>query len=239
MIEQVDQNDDLGTLLRLVPLITTGIVLSLYLSIQMSITFLQALAMDRQLGPHFIIPLGSMSMFMIIAASISIPLLNNVIYPACSSLMGKPPTPLQCVGLGFLVTTLAMVYGALAESKRLEALQTSSEPFSVLWLAPCLMMVGLGEALHFPGQLAFFFREFPAAFKGSGSAVCALQSGIASFVTSAVMSSLHKFKGWIENDANESRLDYVYWMLALTGALNFGCFLVFARAYGRKKGNIV
>jgi len=201
----------------------------------MAISFFQALAMDRHLGPHFWVPLGSMFIFLVIAAMISIPLLDHVFYPAWRCLSGELPTPLQRVGLGFLVTTLAMVYGAVVEAKRLDALQRSSEPMSVLWLVPCLTLVGLGEALHFPGQLAFFYQEFPASLKGSGTAVSALQSGIGSYVSSAVIMLIQRYTGWIQDNANLARIDKVYWMLAVIGMLNFGCFLVCARLYGKKK----
>lgn len=99
------------------------------------------------------------------------------------------------------------------------------------------MLVGFGEALHFPGQLAFFYQEFPESLKGFGMAVSALQSGIGSFATSAWIGMIRRFlDGWMEDNANESRLDKVYWLMAGVGVVNFGCFVACARLYKRKKG---
>ncbi|XP_020252718.1 protein NRT1/ PTR FAMILY 2.7-like isoform X1 [Asparagus officinalis] len=234
---EVKQEDELTILLRLVPLITTGIILSFYLGLQMSASFLQALVMDLHLTPRLTIPIGSISIFLILSATLSIPLLNYLLYPLHRFLTGQHPTPLARIGFGFLITTFAMVYGALTERKRLHDLQTDAQPISVLWLVPCFMLVGFGEALHFPGQLAFFYQEFPESFKGSGMAVSALQSGVGSYATSAGIGMIRRFlDGWMADNANESRLDKVYWLMAGVGAVNFGCFVACARLYMRKKG---
>ncbi|KAA8549511.1 hypothetical protein F0562_001195 [Nyssa sinensis] len=86
----VQQVEDLKALVRLSPLWSTGIFLSIPIGIQSSLTILQALSMDRHLGPHFKIPAVTILIFVPFSTSISITLIDRVICPTWQKLVGRP-----------------------------------------------------------------------------------------------------------------------------------------------------
>ncbi|EOY18514.1 Nitrate excretion transporter 1, putative [Theobroma cacao] len=60
----------------------------------------------------------------------------------------------------------------------------------------------IGEAFHFPGQIALYYQEFPKSLKG-----------------------------WLPDNINHGRLDNVFWMLAVIGVVNLGYYLVCAKLF--------
>jgi len=109
---------------------------------------LQALVMDRSLGPHFKIPASSV--IVLISAPIFLTFLDRVLLPGWHKITGKSLMPLQRIGVGHVLTVLGMVVSALVESKRLKLAHVHDVSMSVLWLFPQLVLVGIGEAFHFP-----------------------------------------------------------------------------------------
>ena len=226
--------DDFSPLIGLIPLMSTSILLYISVSIVGSLTILQALVMDRKLGPNFTIPASSMSVFTIITSILFVPLLVHVVYPMWHRLAHKQLTFLQRIGLGHLADILALVTAALIELKRREALSGSTEAMSVLWLVPALVLLGLGEALHFPSQLAFLYQELPNSLTNLGTGVIALLFSIAFFMTTGVITLVRRITPWLQDDTNRSRLDNVYWMLTVVVTLNFCYFLICAKLYKTK-----
>jgi len=150
----IQQVEDLKTLIRIFPLWSSSIFLGTPIGIQASLTVLQALTIDRYLGPHFEIPAGSILVVVLISTAISLTLIDRFLCPMWQKLTGKSPTPLQRIGLGHVLNILSMATSALVESKRLKIARAhhlqgrpgSIVPMSVLWLFPQLVLVGLGEA---------------------------------------------------------------------------------------------
>lgn len=72
------------------------------------------------------------------------------------SVSNTPPR----IGLGHVLSVLSMAVSAVVESKRLNIAQDQSGaiiPMHVLWLFPQLVLVGIGEAFHFPGQISLYY----------------------------------------------------------------------------------
>ncbi|KAH7672546.1 Proton-dependent oligopeptide transporter family protein [Dioscorea alata] len=235
----VDQVEDLKTLIRLVPLVSTFLLLSTSISIQNSLTTLQALVMDRHIGPGFLIPAGSVTVFVLITAILAITVLDRAIYPVCRRFAQQVPTPLQRIGIGHLLNALAMAWSALVESSRLKTLkshqQGGAKTMSVLWIVPPLILIGVGEAFHFPGQVAMFYQEFPPSLGGTATSMAALTAGLGYYLSTTIIAMVRRLTGWLEDDTNKSRLDNVYWMLAVMAMLNFGYFLLCAKLYKRQR----
>lgn len=61
MLCTVQQVEDFKTIIGILPLWTSSIFLGTPIGIQSSLSVLQALAMDRYLGPHFKVPAGSIT----------------------------------------------------------------------------------------------------------------------------------------------------------------------------------
>ncbi|KAA0033941.1 protein NRT1/ PTR FAMILY 2.7-like [Cucumis melo var. makuwa] len=236
---KVQEVEDFKTLLKIFPLWSTSIFLSVPIAIQGSLTVLQALTMDRHLGPNFKIPAGSFSVIIFISTTISLTLVDRFLYPIWQKLIGRMPRPLERIGLGHVLNFISMVVSALVESKRLKIahvhhLQGQVEaivPISALWLFPQLVLVGMGEAFHFPGQVGLYYQEFPMSLRSTATAMISLVIAVAYYLSTGLIDLLHKVTKWLPDDINQGRLDNVYWMISVIGVINFGYYLVCARCY--------
>ncbi|KAK6144484.1 hypothetical protein DH2020_021304 [Rehmannia glutinosa] len=222
----VQQVEDLKTLIRILPLWSTSIFLSTPIGIQASLTVLQALTTDRHLACRFKVPAGSMIVFAFISTAISLSLFDRCLWPLWKKISGRNniPMPMQQIGIGHVFNVTSMAVSALVESKRRS--RSHVVPVSVLWLVPQMVIVGVGEAFHFPGQVAFYYQEFPIILKSMGTAMIALQLAVAFYLSTAVIDFVRRVTDWLSDDINDGRLDNVYWVLVVIGVLNFGYFIV-------------
>ncbi|XP_019199211.1 PREDICTED: protein NRT1/ PTR FAMILY 2.7-like isoform X2 [Ipomoea nil] len=225
----VREVEDFKTIIRIIPLWSTAIFLSTPIAMNVSLSILQALTMDRHLGHHFQIPAGSIFVFSMLSTSLSLILFDRILSPAWRRLAGKPPTPLQRVGTGHMFNIAAMVVSAVVESKRQNAAAKSHAlitPISVMWLLPQLALVGIGEAMHFPGQLELYYQEFPASLKNVSTSLAWVIIAIAFYLSTALIDLLGRVTEWLPNNINHGRLDNVYWLVTVIGVFNFAYFLI-------------
>ncbi|KAJ4979289.1 hypothetical protein NE237_010069 [Protea cynaroides] len=236
----VEQVEDFKTLLRLFPLWSSGIFLSTPIGVQISLTILQALTMDRHIGPHFQIPAGSFLVFSLLSTPIAISIVDRFLPSTWNKLTGHSTTTLQRIGLGHVLNIMSMASSALVESRRLHVIrshhledQTGSTvvPMSALWLAVPLAIVGVGEAFHFPGQVSLYYQEFPMPLRSTATAMMALLIAIGFYMSTAVIDLVRKVTSWLPDNINQGRMDYVFWMLVVIGVGNFGYYLVCAMLY--------
>ncbi|KAI3461474.1 hypothetical protein Pfo_018137 [Paulownia fortunei] len=246
----VQQVEDLKTLIRILPLWSTSILLSIPIGIQLSLTVLQALTTDRHLGHRFQVPAGSMIVFTLISTAICLSLFDHCVWPLWKKVAGKNPTPMQQIGVGHVFNIASMAVSALVESKRRgtasshhlqdhHAGGSNIVPMSVLWLVPQMAIVGIGEAFHFPGQVKLYYQEFPTSLKSMATAMIALLIAVAYYLSTAVIDFVRRVTGWLPDNINDGRLDYVYWVLVVLGVLNFGCYLVCSWFYKYKNVEVV
>jgi peptide/histidine transporter 3/4 len=138
-----------------------------------------------------------------------------------------------------VLNILSMATSALVESKRLKIARAhhlqgrpgSIVPMSVLWLFPQLVLVGLGEAFHFPGQVALYYQEFPASLRSTSTAMIALIIGISFYLSTAVIDLVRRVTGWLPDNINDGRVDNVYWAVVVVGVVNFFYYLVCSSLY--------
>ncbi|KAL3538479.1 hypothetical protein ACH5RR_001845 [Cinchona calisaya] len=235
----VQDVEDFKTVVKILPLWSTGFFLSTPLVIQSSLGVLQVLAMDRHLGPHFQIPAGSVAVFSLIATCFTILLLDRFLFPLWKKFTHRPITPLQRVGIGHLLDIISMAVIALVEAKRLKiarlhGLQDQDNavvPMSVFWLVPPLAISGIGEAFFVPGQVDFYYQEFPESLKSTSTALVSLYVGICFYLGNALIDLVRRTTGWLPDDINKGRLDNVYWLLCVLAGLNFCYYLVCACYY--------
>ncbi|XVE59136.1 hypothetical protein DITRI_Ditri05aG0021500 [Diplodiscus trichospermus] len=235
----VQQVEDLKTLIRIFPIWASTVFLATPIAIQSSMTVLQALAMDRHLGPNFKIPAGSIIVVVLFSSAIFIALLDRFLFPTWQKLTGQSLTPLQRIGLGHVFNVLSMAISALVESKRLKIAHDhhlqdqpgAIAPMLSLWLFPQLVVVGIGEAFHFPGNVSLYYQEFPVSMKSTATAMISIVIGIAFYVSTALVDLIRNVTEWLPDDINDGRLDNVYWTFVVLGLLNFGYFLVCAKHY--------
>ncbi|KAK6935982.1 Proton-dependent oligopeptide transporter family [Dillenia turbinata] len=233
----VQHVEDLKSLLRIFPLWSSGIFLSITIGIQSNLTILQALSMDRRLGPLLKIPAGSITVFVLISTAVTLAIVDRVLCPAWQKLTGLSPTPLQRIGLGHVLNLLGMAVSGLVETKRLKVAHSHNiqpnmvVPMLAVWLFPQLALVGVGVAFHFPGQVSLYYQEFPASLKGTSTAMISVLIGVGFYLSTALVDLVRRVTGWLPDNINDGRLDNVYWLLTAIAAINFGYYVVCARWY--------
>ena len=102
---------------------------------------------------------------------------------------------------------------------------------SAMWLVPQLAIAGLGEAFHFPGQIALYYQEFPETLKTTSTAAVALFIGIAFYCSNAIIDLVRSVTTWLPDNINDGRLDNLYWLCCVLGGLNLCYFIVCSSLY--------
>ncbi|KAI6669342.1 hypothetical protein NL676_004227 [Syzygium grande] len=124
-----------------------------------------------------------------------------------------------------------------AHLHHLQNVNNPTVPMSALWLFPQLILIGIGEAFHLPGQVSLYFQEFPANLSNSATAMVAATIGISYYLSTVLVDLVRRSTGWLPENLNDGRLDRMYWLLAGVGMANFGYYLVCAKLYKGKDGN--
>ncbi|KAK8679050.1 hypothetical protein V6N13_144522 [Hibiscus sabdariffa] len=103
----------------------------------------------------------------------------------------------------------------MVESKRLKTVHDNNleahpgaiVPMQVWCLFPQLVVVGIGDALHFPGQAALYYQEFPVSLRSTATAMVSLVVGIAFYVSTGLIDLIRNATGWLPGNINSGRLD--------------------------------
>lgn len=231
----VQEVEDFKTLIRILPLWSSSFFLGTTIGEQASLSILQALAIDRHIGPNFQIPAGSILVFVLISTSLFLALFDKFLLPTWRKLTGKSLTPLQRIGVGHVLNFLSMSVSALVESKRLNVAKSNQGsnivPMSVLWLVPQLVLVGIAEAFHYPGQVSLYYQEFPITLKNLATAMISVLVGISFYLATALIDIVRRTTTWLPGNINNGRLDNVYWVLVIGGVVNFGYYVTCAWYY--------
>ncbi|MFS7911793.1 putative bacterial ABC-type protein transporter [Helianthus anomalus] len=237
----VTQVEEFKCFIRVLPIWATTIALSISFS-QLSTFFIsQATIMDRKLGPHFVIPSGSIPVFSAINALILVPIYEKLIVPFLRSKTGhkRGITSLQRMGVGLFISVFAMASAAVVEHKR----RTHANPktLSVFWLFPQFFLIGSAEVFTYVGQLEFFYDEATDGTRSISSAMFLSEIGIGSWLSTAIVKIIEKAtgeeeKGWLRNDLNASKLDYFYWILMAINVVNLVAYLCVARRFKGRDG---
>lgn len=244
----VEQVEELKSLIRVIPLWSSGLMMSINVS-QSSFPVLQANTMNRHLGSStFQIPAGSFAFFTIVMIAIWVILYDRVIIPFASKLLQKPVhlgVKLR-MGIGLVISTLAMVISAIVEHVRREKaieLGFLNNPqavinMSAMWLVPQYCLHGLAEAFSAIGQNEFYYSEFPKSMSSIAASLFLLGMAVANLLASVILTTVEKLtrgsakEGWIATNINQGRYDGYYWVLAIMSFVNLFYFVACSWAYG-------
>ncbi|KAF1002956.1 protein NRT1/ PTR FAMILY 1.2-like [Apium graveolens] len=240
----VDQVEELKAILKVIPMWSTGVILSVTLS-QGSLQLVQALSMDRHITSSFEIPAASLGVFTFISAISSVVLYDRVIVPLASRIMGKPfhLTSKTKMGIGILISILSMVVLAYIEYIRrgIANKQGFSEAvvnMSVLWLILPNCLTGMAEAINAVGQCEFFYSEFPKSMSSIGSTLRGLTFTVGGLVATAMLNIIDQVTrrrgkpSWISSNINQGHYDYYFLMVAGMCVVNMLYYLLCSWAYG-------
>ncbi|XP_020246369.1 protein NRT1/ PTR FAMILY 2.13-like isoform X2 [Asparagus officinalis] len=241
----VQQIEEVKCLIRIIPIWASGITCFVALVQQFTFAILQALTMDRHLGPHFQIPAGSLATISMLALTLFIPVYDRILIPIVRRFtkIESGITLLQRQGVGIFISVLSMIVAALIEQKRrISAVSHGgTSPLSVLWLVPQLVLMGIAEAFNAIGQIEFYNRQFPEHMQTLAGSLFFCSLAGASYLSTFVVTIVQKITeeggrtSWLDNDINKGRVDYFYYVIAIMGVCNLFYFLVCSHYY-RYKG---
>ncbi|WJZ85088.1 hypothetical protein VitviT2T_004646 [Vitis vinifera] len=243
----VEQVESLKTLLRLIPIWSTGIMILVSMG-QTSFTTLQANTMDRYLTPNFKIPAASFAVSTVVVLTIWIPIYDIVLVPILARYTGCPRglSMKFRMGIGLVLSCVAMAVGAITESVRrrianeqgLDEQPAATLNMSAMWLLPQFILFGFAEAFSAIGQIEFYYSQFSKSM--SSIAVALFTVGIAgsnlvgSLLVNVVNSVTSKGgkESWLSSNLNKGHLDYYYWLITILCLINIIYFLVCCWSYG-------
>ncbi|TXG51125.1 hypothetical protein EZV62_023649 [Acer yangbiense] len=236
--------EEVKMVIRMLPIWATTIIFWTVYAQMTTFSVSQATTMDRHIG-SFQIPGASLTVFFVSSILLTVPIYDRIIVPIARKVLKNPQglTPLQRIGVGLVLSIVAMVAAALSELKRLGAARSngltndpnSEIPLSVFWLVPQFLLVGAGEAFTYIGQLAFFLKECPKGMKTMSTGLFLSTLSLGFFLSSFLVTIVHKVTGdkkpWLADNLNQGKLYDFYWLLAILSALNFIVYLVCAKWY--------
>ncbi|XP_057454331.1 protein NRT1/ PTR FAMILY 1.2-like [Lotus japonicus] len=242
----IDQVEELKSIVKVIPLWSTGILMSL--NIGGSFGLLQAKSLNRHITRNFEVPAGSLTVIMIFTIFIWMALYDRVIIPLASKLRGKPVriSAKRRMGIGLFFSFLHLVTAAIVETTRRK--RAISEGYindthavlnmSAMWLFPQLCLGGIAEAFNVIGQNEFFYTEFPKTMSSIASSLFGLAMAVGYVLSSLVFRIVENVTsrggkdGWVSDNINKGRYDKYYWVLASLSAVNILYYLVCSWAYG-------
>ncbi|CAI0424303.1 unnamed protein product [Linum tenue] len=237
----VTQVEELKSIIRLLPVWASGIIFSAVYS-QMSTMFvLQGNTMDQHIGPKFKIPSASLSLFDTLSVLFWAPIYDRLIVPAARNFTGHQHgfTQLQRMGIGLVISTLAMVVAGALEVVRLQ-MDLETIPMSIFWQVPQYFLVGCAEVFTFIGQMEFFYDQAPDAMRSLCSALSLTTVALGNYLSTLLVTVVTDVTtkggklGWIPDNLNRGHLDYFYWLLAILSLVNFFVYLWIAKWYTYK-----
>ncbi|EEE63304.1 hypothetical protein OsJ_18114 [Oryza sativa Japonica Group] len=172
--------------------------------------------MDRAIG-RFHVPAASMVVSSFVAVVVSLGLIDRALLPLWRALTGgrRAPTPLQRIGVG--------------HAARDDPAWVS--PLPAAWLVLPFALSGAGEAFHFPAQVTLYYQEFPPSLKNTASGMVAMIVALGFYLSTALVDAVRRATAWLPDNMNASRLENLYWLLAVLVAINFGYYLACAKLY--------
>ncbi|XP_020164487.1 protein NRT1/ PTR FAMILY 6.4-like [Aegilops tauschii subsp. strangulata] len=236
----VTEVEEVKMVVKLLPMWSTCILFWTIYSQMTTFSIQQAEQMDRRAGGRFVVPAGSLSVFLFLSVLLFTALNERLLVPLAARLTRRPQglTSLQRVAAGLVLATLGMAVSALVEKKRRDASDGSGgDAVSALWLVPQFFLVGAGEAFAYVGQLEFFIREAPERMKSMSTGLFLATLAMGFFLSSLLVLGVDAVTrgAWIRGHLDDGRLDLFYWMLAVLGLANFAVFLVFASRHQYKR----
>ena len=254
----MQQVEEAKCLVRVAPIWASAIIYYISIVQQHTFAIFQALQSDRRLGnTGFRIPATSYSLFVMLGVAIWIPLYDRVIAPALRRFAGKeasPPTLLQRMSSGMVLSIAAMLISGLVEEKRralaltrpigTEPKRGAISPISGFWLVPQLTLMGFSEALTIISLIEFFYSQLPEGMRSVSGSFLYIGFAVSNYLSNLLISVVkhmtkarpHKGNQWLTEDLNEGKLDWFYYLIAALEVINLGFFMVCAKWY-KYKGN--
>ncbi|KAK3026650.1 hypothetical protein RJ639_040677 [Escallonia herrerae] len=243
----VKQVEDVKIVLKILPVFACTIMLNCCLAQLSTFSVQQAATMNTKLG-SLKVPPASLPIFPVLFIIILAPVYDYFIVPfarkTTKTEMGI--THLQRIGIGLVLSIVAMATAALVEIKRKRVATHSGLldnpakplPITFFWIAFQYLFLGSADLFTLAGLLEFFFTEAPISMRSLATSLSFaslamgyyLSTVIVSVVNSATGNSKHK--PWLSGrNLNHYDLERFYWLMCVLSALNFLHYLFWANRY--------
>ncbi|XP_065876880.1 protein NRT1/ PTR FAMILY 5.8-like [Euphorbia lathyris] len=227
--------ENIKVVLRLVPMWT--MLLMFAVIFQQPATFFtkQGETMQRNISSNFKIPPATLQSAITLSIILLMPLYDSIFTPIARIITGNKNgiNVMQRMGIGMVLSIIAMVIAALVERKRLQMIRK----MSILWLLPQYILLGVSDIFTVVGMQEFFYSEVPVRMKTMGIALYTSVFGVGSFLSALLISLVEIFsssrggQSWFIDDMSKARLDKYYWLLAFLSTLSMVFYVILCRFY--------
>ncbi|KAF2308629.1 hypothetical protein GH714_011523 [Hevea brasiliensis] len=158
----------------------------------------QGVTMKRNIGSNFKIPPATLQSSITVSIILLMPLMILFI-PIIRIITRdeKGINVMQRMGIGMVLSIIAMMIAALVETKRLEMSQkmphSETVPLSIFWLLPQYILLGISDIFTVVGMQEFFYSEVPGRMKTMGIALYTSVFGVGSFLGALLISLVEIF----------------------------------------------
>jgi peptide/histidine transporter 3/4 len=207
---------------------------------QMSNTFFaQSERMDIRVGDGYL-PAAALNVFNTISIIILIPIVDRGIYP-CFEKLGKPLTYFRRMGIGMVLSVIAVVVAGIVEIYRKDGGEYHEQPLgnerfnassmSVFVQVPQFALIGASEIFTAITTLEFAYSQAPVAMQGLLTGLFLAASGIGNWLSMAILAIVQaatKDDPWWGDEINDCKMEYLMFLLGGLMFLNFLIFCVVA-----------
>uniref|UniRef100_A0A5B7BPF7 Peptide/nitrate transporter n=1 Tax=Davidia involucrata TaxID=16924 RepID=A0A5B7BPF7_DAVIN len=234
--------------LHLLPIWTMLLMFAVIFQLPATFFTKQGMTMKRSIGSNLKIPPATLQSAITVSIILLMPLYDMLFIPLIRIITRneKGISVMQRMGIGMVLSVIAMVIAAIVETKRLEigrkmeVLESQSEtvPLSIFWLLPQYILLGISDIFTVVGMQEFFYNEVPIRMRTMGIALYTSVFGVGSFLSALLISIVEYLtssregrQSWFSDDMREARLDKYYWLLALSSAISLLMFVILCRYY--------
>ncbi|MED6155602.1 hypothetical protein PIB30_006775 [Stylosanthes scabra] len=243
----VQQVEDVKIVLKMLPIFVCTIMLNCCLAQLSTFSVEQAATMNTKLG-SLNIPPASLPVFPVIFIMILAPIYDHIIIPFARKVtkteMGV--THLQRIGIGLVLSIVAMAVAAMVEVKRKNVAKSSGLidnttkplPITFFWIAFQYIFLGSADLFTLAGLLEFFFTEAPIKMRSLATSLSWASLAMGYYLSTVIISIVNGITGssshkpWLSGtNLNHYHLERFYWLMCVLSGLNFLHFLFWAIKY--------
>lgn len=239
----VQQVEEVKIVIKIFPIFACTIMLNCCLAQLSTFSVQQADTMDTKLG-SLKVPPASLPVFPVVFIMMLAPVYDHLIIPFARKLTKSEMgiTHLQRIGVGLVLSIIAMAVAALVEIKRKRVAANSGLvdklPITFFWVAFQYLFLGSADLFTLAGLLEFFFTEAPAGMRSLAMSLSWASLAMGYYLSSVIVSIVNNVTGnsknrpWLAGtNINHYHLERFYWLLCVLSALNFLHYLFWATRY--------
>ncbi|CAK9313289.1 unnamed protein product, partial [Citrullus colocynthis] len=237
------QLEDVKIVLKVLPIFACTIILNSCLAQLSTFSIEQASTMNTKIA-SLKLPPASLPIFPVLFIIVLAPLYDHLLLPFARTLTRTEAgiTHLQRIGIGLLLSILAMAIAALVETKRKGVADAQPDahplPITFLWIAFQYLFLGSADLFTLAGLLEFFFTEAPATMRSLATALSWASLAVGYYLSSVIVSVVNRVTAkashtpWLSgHNINHYRLSNFYWLMCALSAFNFLHYLFWALKY--------